>query len=164
MLSAHLEKWVSIIENAGNVIVNVPIKLRSKSNMCLWVQCQKQLRECSHNAWLRMRISEIFVDFWTFMPPCVFCKENVTLTPWYSVWFLSYRPLPKKPPSGTTPRGHSPIDGFRNRQVEWWNSTSEIMEWPGKVRPAALWIVLLQCYSQNYQLLSYWLFPKKSHQ
>ena len=41
------------------------------------------------------------------------------------------------------PRGHSPIDGFRVGAVEWWNSTSQIMEWPGTVRLVALWIALL---------------------
>ena len=56
---------------------------------------------------------------------------------------LSYRPFPEKVPTGTTPRGHSPIDGFMVGMTEWWNSTSQIMERPGTVRPAALWIALL---------------------
>ena len=49
---------------------------------------------------------------------------------WYSQshQFLSYQLFPKKPPAGTTPRGHSPIDGFMIGMVERWNSTSQIME------------------------------------
>ena len=55
---------------------------------------------------------------------------------------VSYWPFPEKLPVGTTPRGHSPIDGFTVGTVEWWNSTRQIMEWPGTVRLAALWIAL----------------------
>ena len=39
-------------------------------------------------------------------------------------------------PAGTTSRGHSPIEGFRDGMVERWNSTSQIMEWPGTVNSA----------------------------
>ena len=46
-----------------------------------------------------------------------------------SHWLLSYRPFPKKLVAGMTPRGRSPIDGFRDGRVERWNSTSQIIEW-----------------------------------
>ena len=36
------------------------------------------------------------------------------------------------------PRGCSPIDGFTVGTTERWDSTSQIMEWPETVRPAAL--------------------------
>ena len=55
---------------------------------------------------------------------------------------LSYRPFPKKLLAGMTARDCSPIDSFRDGMVEQCNSTSQIMERPGTVRPAALWIAL----------------------
>ena len=45
----------------------------------------------------------------------------------------------------------SPIDSFRDGTVEWWNSTSQIMEQPGIMRSAVLWIALLQRYSQSHR-------------
>ena len=36
---------------------------------------------------------------------------------------VSYQPFPKIPVAGTTPRGHSPINGFMDGMVEQWNST-----------------------------------------
>ena len=36
----------------------------------------------------------------------------------------------KELPKGTTPTGHSSIDGFMVGMVEQWNSTSQIMEQP----------------------------------
>ena len=55
-------------------------------------------------------------------------------------WLLSYQIFSKKLPAGMTPRGHSSIDGFRDGTVERWNSSSQIMEWLGTMRPAFLWI------------------------
>ena len=54
------------------------------------------------------------------------------------------------------PRDYSPIHNFRDRTVEQWNGTSQIMELPGTVRPAALWIVLLglilcDCHSDSIE-------------
>ena len=69
-----------------------------------------------------------------------------------SQWLFSYRQFPKKPLVGTPPRGCSPIDSFRVGMVEWWNSTRQIMEQPGTVRPAALWIALQ--ISQNLESFS----------
>ena len=62
-----------------------------------------------------------------------------------SCWLISYRPFPKLP-AGTAPRVCSPVDGFSVGTVQWWNSTSQIKEWPGTVRLAALWIALLVSY------------------
>ena len=72
---------------------------------------------------------------------------------------LSYRPFPKIPAAGTTPRSCSPIDGFTVGTVEWWNSTSQIMERAGTMRPAALWIALLVASIHQTQV-TYWTFQK----
>ena len=65
---------------------------------------------------------------------------------------------------GTTPRGHS------SRWVHSWLMRvsgivpGKIMVEPGTMRPAALWIALLQRYSQNCWILSYQPFPKNCRQ
>ena len=46
---------------------------------------------------------------------------------------VSYKTFPKKPLEGIVP-----IDGFSDGTMERWNSTSQIMERPGTVRPTAL--------------------------
>ena len=46
--------------------------------------------------------------------------------------------VPKKVLAGMTPRGCSPIDGFRDGTVEQWNNISQFMEWLGTMRLAAL--------------------------
>ena len=70
-----------------------------------------------------------------------------------SRWLLSYWSFPKKLPVRTTTRGHSPIDDFRVGTVERWNSTSQIMEWPGTMKPAALWIALLMLHTVSALIL-----------
>ena len=63
-------------------------------------------------------------------------------------------------PVGTTSRGRSSCRLHSQFMGVSGIVPGKIMEWPGTVRPAALWIALLQHYSQSRWLLSYWPLPK----
>ena len=81
---------------------------------------------------------------------------------------LFTNPFPRNRQLETTPRDRSTIDGFRDGTVERWNSTSQIMEQPGTVRPASLLIALLVVCQQvvdlplrehGYLLFQHWELP-----
>ena len=77
---------------------------------------------------------------------------------------LSYRLFPKKLLAGMTPRGHCPIDGFKNGMVEWWNSTSQIMEWPGTMSLVKSFqnspLVYTRGGGANHNNFLLWITPK----
>ena len=81
--------------------------------------------------WDINRTKEVIVDKFSKDRSFQFIAESSLLQRYsQSRRLLSYRPFRKKPPTGTTPRGRSSIDGFMVGTVERWNSTSQIMEWP----------------------------------